>query len=284
MQCSNNLKQMGLAFHNHHSAFGEFPSGGWGWDWIGEPDRATDRKQPGGWAFNILDYIEQQNLRALGKGLSGTAQVDAIKIRAQTPVPTFNCPSRRPSKPYKDGHTYRCAANAGFTIGQAARTDYAVNCGDQGRNEISGGPGSISEGDGGLGWAGSDYMNDTGICFRLSEISIADVSDGTTNTILVGEKYLNPDNYTNGSDSADNENMYVGYDNDVYRSTGSAYFPPLADRPGSSYHRYGSSHQSGFQAVLCDGSVRSIGYTIDQEVYRRIGNRKDGMVLDHSKL
>src|SRR5690606_41445279 len=53
IQCSNNLKQIGLAFHTHHSAMNRFPSGGWGWAWPGEPDRGTDEKQRGGGAFNI---------------------------------------------------------------------------------------------------------------------------------------------------------------------------------------------------------------------------------------
>src|SRR5688572_7915620 len=61
MQCANNLKQIGLALHNHESALGRLPSGGWGWLWVGEPDRGTDRYQPGGWTYSILPFIEQDN-------------------------------------------------------------------------------------------------------------------------------------------------------------------------------------------------------------------------------
>lgn len=284
MQCANNLKQMGLAFHNHHSAFNRFPSGGWGWSWIGEPDRSTDERQPGGWAFNILDYVEQENLRAMGEGLTGSAKTEAIKQRAQMAVAIFNCPSRRTAKAYTDNHTYFCSTSTSLQPGKAGRTDYAANCGDQNRNEIFAGPGSITEGDN-PSYAWPDTTAETGICFQRSMISIGDIKDGTTNTYLIGEKYLSPSSYQTGTDAADNENMYVGYDNDLYRSSHASFGPPMQDRVGvANVYIYGSAHASGFQVALCDGSVRNIAYSIDLVTHARLGNRRDGQLVDGSKF
>src|SRR5205085_2945310 len=70
-QCQNNLKQIGLAIHNNVDLIKAFPSGGWGWNWVGVPDRATGPDQPGGWLYNILPYIEQGNVRKLGVGQTG---------------------------------------------------------------------------------------------------------------------------------------------------------------------------------------------------------------------
>jgi len=58
IQCANNLKQIGLAFHNHHGAYRRFPSGGWGWNWVGDPDFGTGRDQPGPWLYNLLPFVE----------------------------------------------------------------------------------------------------------------------------------------------------------------------------------------------------------------------------------
>src|SRR5262245_26140759 len=62
MQCQNHLKQIGLAFHNHHDVFGHLPTGGWGWGWVGDPDSGPGIRQPGGWCFNILPYVEGKNI------------------------------------------------------------------------------------------------------------------------------------------------------------------------------------------------------------------------------
>src|SRR3990172_2345952 len=58
-QCANHLKQLGVASLAHEQIHGFFPSGGWGSAWIGDPDYCFLRTQPGGWAYSILLYLEQ---------------------------------------------------------------------------------------------------------------------------------------------------------------------------------------------------------------------------------
>ncbi|MCA9165799.1 MAG: DUF1559 domain-containing protein, partial [Planctomycetales bacterium] len=95
-QCQNNLKQIGLGFLNHHDVHRHFPTGGWGSAWQGEPDLGFNDKQPGGWIYNVLPFIEQQTLHDLGKGITPrTAQTAVLVQRDETPVPAFACPSRR---------------------------------------------------------------------------------------------------------------------------------------------------------------------------------------------
>jgi hypothetical protein len=109
---------------------------------------------------------------------------------------------------------------------------------------------------------------------------MAEITDGTSNTFMVGEKFLNPKGWITGLDSADNENLYTGFDNDHFRSSGAAYYPPRADTPAlSNLQVYGSPHPGGFCVVLCDGSVRVISYQIDKLTFAGLGNKGDGMQL-----
>ena len=98
--CKNHLKQMGVALHHHHDVHSRFPTGGWGFVWTGEPSRGTDRHQPGGWIYNILPYIEQESLREVGKFGSLEEKRALAATVAQTPLPVFNCPSRRAAALY----------------------------------------------------------------------------------------------------------------------------------------------------------------------------------------
>ena len=67
-QCINNEKQLALGCLGHENATGRFPTGGWGFGWTGDADRGNDWRQPGGWIYNILPFIEQQPLHDLGIG------------------------------------------------------------------------------------------------------------------------------------------------------------------------------------------------------------------------
>ncbi len=95
-QCSNNLKQMALACLAHEQANGFLPTGGWDWQWAGDPDRGFSRKQPGGWHFNILPFMGLDNLHDMSLGMNYAAAVHT----AETPVNTFICPTRRTAVGY----------------------------------------------------------------------------------------------------------------------------------------------------------------------------------------
>ncbi len=101
-QCKNNLKQLALGCLLHEQTQKFLPSGGWSDFWWADPNRGYGGKQPGGWYYNILAYIEEQALRDLGKGQTyGTAAYTAASISLhQTPVSIFICPSRRAVKLY----------------------------------------------------------------------------------------------------------------------------------------------------------------------------------------
>jgi prepilin-type N-terminal cleavage/methylation domain-containing protein/prepilin-type processing-associated H-X9-DG protein len=315
-QCTNNLKQIGLACLNHEGAQGYFPSSGWGWRWQPNPDMGYGEKQPGGWAYNILSYMELQSMRSIGKGanLTGTALLQRTDLLPliSTPIPTFSCPTRGRGLSYplatrNSGYLATNLTGCRNPTCNLARTDYAANSGN-----LVPGNGASGEEEGPASYAAAatfDYAFDrsgakvtilNGISYQRSEVTLAQIVDGTSNTALVGERYLNPDQYFNGEDPADDQNIFAAHDRDVNRytaagATGPAfagYAPilpitvaqqllPLQDRPGyeSPNGRYfGSAHTVGLNMVYCDGSVRFISYTIDPEAWRLCGGRDDEQV------
>ena len=93
--CSNNLHQMALGCLALESKYQYLPGGGWGWQWAGEPDRGYGARQPGGWHFNILPFIDQTDLHDMGKALNNdAARRGQGQLQAQTAVAVFLCPTR----------------------------------------------------------------------------------------------------------------------------------------------------------------------------------------------
>ena len=112
----------------------------------------------------------------------------------------------------------------------------------------------------------------------------ADMIDGTSNTMLIGEKQTNPKNF--GGSGGDNEPWAnSGWDQDQIRWADPNY-PPASDfdhqaePPTHWSSRFGSSHVGIFNALRVDGSVRSLSYNIDKEMFRRLAVRNDGLVVE----
>ncbi len=284
-QCKNNLKQIALGFLDHEHMFKIFPTGGWSHEMVGDPDRGFDEHQPGAWEYNVLPFIEQQALHDLGAGLTGAAQAAANTQRIMTPLGMMNCPTRRnpilfavypPNYYGGSNQLYLCNP-----VTLVARIDYAACAG----NTVLAGHWSMPvpySQESTAVWQSPAYF--TGISFQRSEIKMCDVTDGTSNTYMVGEKYCDPNTYMTGTDPADDQNIFVGWDNDNYRTTNSTY-PPMQDTPGfSSEGSFGSAHANGFQIAFCDGSVQMMSYSIDPLTHDYLGNRKDGQVIDGNKF
>jgi prepilin-type N-terminal cleavage/methylation domain-containing protein len=285
-QCRNNLKQLALGCLNHESAIKRLPAGGWQYLWTGDADRGTDWHQPGGWIYNVLPYIEQRGLHDLGAGLPTAAKNVANYQRLTTPLSLLNCPTRRPVTTFPWTVPYGLYNTSQPTT--VVRSDYAANGGTvftQLGPPMGVVPTSLSQGDAEQSSFNLIATLNTGVVYAGSLTKMADVTDGTSNTYLAGEKNLGPDWYYTGQDSGDNECALVGDDQDITRWAGFSaarpLLPPLVDTPGYPGQLcFGSAHLVGFQMALCDGSARLVNYSIDPEIHLRLANRKDGLPID----
>jgi prepilin-type N-terminal cleavage/methylation domain-containing protein len=314
IQCNNNLKQLATACMNHESETGQFPTGGWGFAWTGDADLGTGQKQPGGWIYNVLPYLEQKTLHDMGTGLL-PAQKNAEHLkRLAIPLNMLICPSRRQVMAYPWNPASAAGGapivNAGMPT-LVSRTDYAANGGDVytdpaapygPRWQSAGGnpwAGPATLADGGVNGSSTQVANAkatfkqiasaaTGIVYVGSLVKTADITDGISNTYLMGEKYLDIDYYRNGLDPGDNEAALMGENGDISRWT--CYNPPpnpyapIQDRTGYvAWVAFGSAHSVGFHMAFCDSSVQFTSYSIDQRIYSYLSNRKDGKIINGNK-
>jgi prepilin-type N-terminal cleavage/methylation domain-containing protein len=302
MHCSNNMKQLALGALEHESANKFFPTGGWGPCWAGDSDRGFGGRQPGGWIYSILPYIDQLPLYELGHGATNSTSPklsDCVLRCVGTVLTGLYCPSRRPAVAYPHlspgGQNYhtRCGDLAWPSL--AGKTDYAANGGttNDGTSWNSG-PSSYADADSWTprDWSGAtgksiNHVMDTGVIYTHSSVTMADITDGSSNTYLLGEKYLTPDNYTDCNVGFDDQSWDIGEDWDIDRWTGvtgsytDASYMPVQDTPGGYYGMaFGSAHTAGFGMAFCDGSVQFINYAIDVKTHYCLGCRNDDQLVD----
>ena len=250
-QCTNNLKQMALASHMHIDVAGSFPHGGWGFQCVGLPDKGLGIKQPGGWMYSLLQFIEGRNVFE-----------QSPKQVTESALPWMNCPSRRPARAYVAGPVAWQPFWTG-TLSKCARNDYAMNGGtapfDHGGSSDPNTPPPVYESDGLVG--------------RVKVVFPRDVTDGLTNTYLMGEKYVNPDHYEDAQDLGDNENAFIGSDRDTIRH----HYKPSRDRKGyDNSYAFGAAHDVVFIMALCDASVRPSAYNVDLTTHQQMVVKNDG--------
>jgi prepilin-type N-terminal cleavage/methylation domain-containing protein len=275
MQCGNNLKQLGLGALGHLDSTKLYPTGGWSWYMVGDPDLGFRKRQPGSWCYNILPWIEMRAAHDGGKGGTVAEKKTSANRLTHYVFGVFNCPTRRPAilfpKAYGVGVAYNADDNSP-NDNVENRTDYAACAGHKAKYLYYGNPDPPG--------VDTNSMPNllTGVSFLFSEVKVADIRDGTSHTIYAGEKNLSPDRYYTGDDWADNESQFHGFDNDSTRFTGSAYglddSQPRRDRRGyDDQYCFGSAHAAACNFVLCDGSVQSISYDVDPLTFMRLGGR-----------
>lgn len=278
-QCKNNLKQLGIALHNYHDAHSAFPN------------QASDSLYGYSALAQILPYLDQGNLynqfdfsQPLQVGLPWAPAVNpAMEDIVRRPLATLLCPSEPGDPIYLDG-----------SGNQWAGSNYLVN-GGSGR--------------------GTDYcatVND-GLFWRGSNTKFRDLTDGVSNTVALAEVLFGnrgADTTTledaqrqmkrisGGPPCVPTSDAMLGMGATRYEGTRSGawslstgyhslvhgFLSPNSDIPDHAHHGEvlsgtRSMHVGGSQITLCDGSVRFISDSIDQETLRNLFARNDGQVL-----
>ncbi|MFO0950645.1 MAG: DUF1559 domain-containing protein [Isosphaeraceae bacterium] len=328
-QCVNNLKQIGLGFHNFESANSHLPQGGmdgdpeavtasgapdpnsriYDEDWKNggyETSTCCNAASPKGWNhfFRIMPYMEQQQIYNLANfdypaihnkpdiTANGELQVSMVGVAS------YYCPSRRAVTGYP--------ATFSGQILQIYRNDYAgcagffqgemYECRDSSGRWVPAPPvgsgmpfanerAAINQGDTG-GRKGAIVHP-----FR-GKRRLADFIDGTSNSIMVAEKSVPLDRH--GADGGDNERWNnSGWDEDNIRY----HFVPIPDAQAPSLNgvcnnpstpktggnlwrrMFGGPHAGGINALLGDGSVKFIKFTVDPNAFRKLCSIDDGEVL-----
>ncbi|MFK7734478.1 MAG: DUF1559 domain-containing protein [Pirellulaceae bacterium] len=280
MQCSNNLKQLALAAHNYESAYKRFPG------------PADDSLYAYSYQAKLLPFVEQSNLNnlidfrePLLQGLAWRPTLNpALLPVVNRPLSVFMCPSD---------------------------------------------PGDVMYVENGQEWAGLNYMANAGpgidllycsradthgMVWRGSNVRFGDITDGTSNTLLMAETLFGlrigdttelvdhrtqvkrvsggPPCVTPAQDlvlqaGSRYEGRRAGQwiRNITYQTHINGFFPPNANLPDVAHHGEcvsgsRSEHTGGVNAALGDGSVQFVSNSIDIEIWRRVHNRKDGETLD----
>jgi len=223
-QSINNLKQIGLACHMYHDTYLKMVLNG------------TDSNSPATWcwAFQVLPYIEQQNLykNGLGPNNNGTGG----QLQTGVGVKTYLCPGRSHSPFATTGGNaqYAGTMTGPFSSSPAngPHTDYAIN--------------------------NVTYQNSTTLTLTMSVITS---NNGTSQTILVGEKSMDPNLYSNTQGANWDEVIYSG----GYGGTGRGGVLVIKDAIGDNFgNDWGAPFTGGCPFVMTDGSVRMINYAVSQ--------------------
>jgi prepilin-type N-terminal cleavage/methylation domain-containing protein len=317
--CKNRLKQIGLGLQNHASTHGVFPTGGAVIyprieDYVVGNKPLGAEKQGLGWAYQILPYLEEGALRGL---------ITQDQLQAAT-VPLYVCPSRRSVSEAQttanaEGKqvflidyaaaqpcTVHCPAGSVGCPDPPPRynpqdavpltpTSYEVNWPAiwGGKNMNSKQQGNQQVYDGVIvrsSWKREASLSTPGnpggryLTGGVRPTKFAKITDGTSHTFVLGEKYVRSDMYAGGGYS-DDHGWSDGWDPDAIRST---CFQPLQDSDGFQYQSlgpadpfghdkdipyFGSAHSGGINCIFADGSIHTLNYDIDVVLFNALATR-----------
>ncbi|MBL8815788.1 MAG: DUF1559 domain-containing protein [Planctomyces sp.] len=248
-QCKNNLKQIGLAIHNYHDTYAVFPNSEVG---------GTGTLAKASAFVAILPYLEQANIAAVYNSSLGNS--DAPNMQAvQHVIPTYLCPSAPLRRPIPI---------PGCDVNMRAPGTYAICTG-------SGDPwGSVATG---------NPHNGAIVNPASGRTAMRDITDGTSNTLLVGEAAWNLPDYlfTSGPCAGQVRWGFTYWSSPYPLATAFTTMAPFNPKRGGSavLSRFRSEHVGGSQFTLVDGSVRFVSENVSQAVLDAAGSRSGGEVI-----
>ncbi len=243
--------------HDFHSARGKFPPG--------FVSRAIATNDPGlgpgwGWAAHLLPYIEEANLQVhLDRDITDLVH-DSVRVAR---LPIFLCPSDS-----GESQTFKVADEFGTELTTLAFANYV---GVGGTFEVTGFPDTA-----------------TGVLFRNKSIGVKDITDGTSNTLMVAERGSRRSPQTTWVGAITNSSvppLNLGYDAEgppvlVLTNTGTADDDRVPNNVFDHVEDSNSEHPDGVNVLFCDGSVRIINNNIDPRIWEAIGTRAGGETID----
>jgi prepilin-type N-terminal cleavage/methylation domain-containing protein len=248
-QCSNNLRQFGVASHNFHDARRELP-----------PARYFDAYPT--WCVLLLPYLEETSVYE-SWDLNRPYYHQPNPAARETRLPLFNCPTRRsPMLSVSGDADFPTDAHVPGVV-----TDYACNIGDDSPEHPFNHPtanGAIITG----------YGHRAGNQVRwYSATSFRRITDGLAKTVLFGEKHVQPTELGKGDKDS---SMFNGDFAEAWGRVGSPD-SPLASSPTEEYRKnFGSWHEGVCQFVLADASVRTVAADLNPQVLQGLCVRNDG--------
>ncbi|QDT66519.1 DUF1559 domain-containing protein [Calycomorphotria hydatis] len=274
-QCKNNLKQLGLALHNYHDNFRQFPPGhGNIWNrWQGTGNH-------GSWLSRLLPYVEEVSLyNSLHPDNVDLSVASNGKFVYEIVIPKFLCPS--------DDHN-GLWEGISYPAGQLrAASNYSASMGSQNNNPT----GCATH----LNYFGTGphVRNDdpeqklenlSGVIGHVAvAAAIKDITDGTSNTIILGEVRPNCSAHVRRGWLAANS-LYTGTGIQINFNTcegepGTGSGCNVYSGQWGTSQGFKSRHVGGCHFTLCDGSVQFINENIDMVTYQRLGDRRDGQIV-----
>ncbi len=267
MQCSNNLKQIGLATHNFESTFKFLPPA-----FIG--DNSDSVNSWATWNALILPYVEAGNQYNL---IDTHYRVADWPVAAyQTQLPFYLCPSRPPA----------VLSVSDFATPGGALTDYAASFGTWALYTNSTGaiipaiPESITSDSGGKLY----------LAKWKAQVKIGDLTDGTSNTTIFGEKHIRPNSLRGKNEDRsafsavrNTHRRMMGHGVNGTNIQDRPLLPPNAQTPTLANSSFGSAHTGLCQFAFGDGSVHSLSTGTDLEVLTRLVTRNDGLPVSFNQ-
>jgi len=278
-QCKSNLKQLGLALHNYHDSFRQFPPGGSVIAGGGLPGNWSDNR--GNALVRLMPYLDQSalyNMIDFRTNIDVQTVTGSTALLCQQVIAMLRCPSDTGANLMTGGQNTsggtRAITNYGFSMGAQRFGD---TCGSY---NIVNTNGSAQHG---------DSLNPSEISGVFSHFAwaarMSDITDGTTNTIAVGE--IRPGCSTHA------QNGWMHKNSLWYATTAGINIPTCPDEPGYSTNNadcrkdkdvwgpamsFKSKHTGGCHFLLCDGSTQFISENIDYRTYMKLGDRRDGQI------